>query len=143
MVNKVSLNIFEIINKVKSAKSKKDKIAALRENDCPALGDVLRCFFDDIVNFSLPPGLPPYEPAKEESVPSNLHKQIQKLKFFVKGLEGDKLPSIRRERMFIDMLEAIHPADAELVLKMKDKETLGGGITKKLVQEAFPKLIVK
>ena len=76
MVNKVSLNIFEIINNVKNSKSKKDKIATLQQYKCPALTDVLRCFFDDIVNFSLPPGIPPYEPAKEESVPSNLHKQI-------------------------------------------------------------------
>jgi len=45
--------------------------------------------------------------------------------------------------MFIDMLEGIHPKDAELLILMKDKKSLAKGITKKLVEEAFPKLIVK
>jgi hypothetical protein len=45
--------------------------------------------------------------------------------------------------MFIKILEGIHPDDAALVIKMKDKELEGvyKGITKKLVQEAFPGLI--
>jgi len=143
MVNKVSLHVFEIIDKAQKAKTRKEKITVLQENECWALKDFLRGSFDDIVQWNLPPGAPPYEPAKEDSVPSSLHKQHTKFKHFVKGLEGDKLPSIRRERMFIDMLEAIHPTDADLLIKMKDKEPMGGGITKKLVQEAFPKLIVK
>ena len=143
MVEKVSLLVYEIIKKAQSAKTKAEKIKILQENACPALKDVLRGTYDDLVQWHLPPGAPPYEPANEDSLPSNLHRQHIQFKYFVKGLAGDEVNSIRRERMFITMLEAIHPQDAELLIIMKDKGNLGGGITKKLVQEAFPNLIVK
>ena len=40
------------------------------------------------------------------------------------------------------MLESIHPKDAELVVKMINKDkTLAKGLTKKLVKEVFPSLI--
>jgi hypothetical protein len=37
----------------------------------------------------------------------------------------------------------VHPKDAEVLIKMINKETLGKAITKSLVQEAFPGLIRK
>ena len=43
--------------------------------------------------------------------------------------------------MFIEVLEAIHPQDAEIVIKMVAKKTPLKGLTKKLVQEALPDLI--
>ena len=52
------------------------------------------------------------------------------------------LTAVKREGMFINMLESLHPAEAELVLAMK--EGLTGrykGITLKLVQDTFPALI--
>ena len=45
--------------------------------------------------------------------------------------------------MFIEMLEAVHPKDAEILLCMKDKKQLVKGLTKKLIQEVFPNLIQK
>jgi len=42
--------------------------------------------------------------------------------------------------MFIAMLEAIHPKDAELVLNMINKKKIAG-ITKATISEAFPNLI--
>jgi hypothetical protein len=62
---------------------------------------------------------------------------------FIKGGKGDQIQGFKREKMFIDMLEAVHPEDAKLLIKMKDKQNLGKGITKKLVQEAYPGLIIK
>jgi len=59
----------------------------------------------------------------------------------VKGARADSMPAWKRERMFIQMLESIHPADAELVLSMVEKKSPVKFLTKKLVQEAFPKLI--
>ena len=51
----------------------------------------------------------------------------------------------RREKMFIDVLESLHPDEAELVIAMKEKSLMGKykGITSKLVSEAFPNLLVK
>jgi hypothetical protein len=63
-------------------------------------------------------------------------------KYFMKGGRGDQLTSVRREGMFIKMLESLHPTEAELVLAMV--EGLTGrykGITLKLVQDTFPGLV--
>lgn len=141
MVNKVSLDIYEILELVTLEKNRAKKISILQQYNTWALKDVLKGTYDDIVQWSLPVGDPPYEPAPESNPPSSLFKQHKNFKYFVKGLIGDKVNPIRRERMFIDMLESIHPKDAEVLLKMKDKKSLGNGITKKLVQEAFPGLI--
>ena len=55
------------------------------------------------------------------------------------------MPAVRREKMFIDVLESLHPDEAELVLTMKEKKLMGkySGITPLLVTEAFPDLLVK
>lgn len=144
MVTKTrTINVYEVIELASKAKTKQDRISVLREHESWALKDLLRGTYDDLVQWSLPPGAPPYEPAAESSVPSTLHNQHKKFKYFVKGLAGDQVQAFKRERMFIDMLEGIHPKDAELLILMKDKKSLAKGITKKLVEEAFPKLIVK
>jgi hypothetical protein len=135
--------IYEVLEAVEKATKKEDKINILRQNESWALKDVLRATYDDAIQFLLPPGAPPYIPGKEGSIPSNLLKQNKNLTYIVKGGQGEKMVGFKREKVFINMLEAVHPKDAELLLKMINKESLGKGITKKLVQEAFPKLISK
>ena len=48
---------------------------------------------------------------------------------------------MKREQIFIGVLEAVHPKDAELMLGMINKKSIKG-VTKKVVEEAFPNLIV-
>lgn len=144
MVNKVTLLVHEIIEKASTAKSRAEKIKVLQEHQTNwALKDILRGTFDDAVQWNLPGGKPPYEPAEESSVPSNLVKHNKKFANFVKGGPGDRMPSFKREKLFIDILEIIHPKDAELMISMIDKKQPAKGITKKLVEEAFPGLILK
>jgi len=144
MVNKVTWRVHEIIEKASAAKTKADKIKILREHQNNwALKDVLRGIFDDSVQWLLPEGKPPYEPAEESSVPSNLLKHNRKFANWVKGGPGEKMPAFRREKLFIDLLEIVHPKDAELLCNMIDKKQPAQGITKKLVQEAYPGLILK
>ncbi len=137
-------HVFEILEKVSNAKTKKEKITLLRENDIMPLRDVLRGTFDDAIQWNLPDGVPPYTPNIPESPPSSLFKQHLKFKYFVKGLrESSGLNPIRRERMFIDILEAIHPRDAEILVEMINKKSSVKGLTKELIKEAFPGLLVK
>jgi len=136
------LEVFEILEKVENAKTKKDKIAVLQKNEIMPLLDVLRGTFDETIQWNLPGGTPPYTPNNEESYPSTLLRQHRNFKYFVKGLrESNRLNPIRRERMFIDILEAIHPKDAELLVSMINKKSPLKGLTKSLVKEAFPQLI--
>lgn len=137
-----NLEVYEILEKVENEKSRKNKIEILRQNDIMPLLDVLRGTFDETIQWNLPPGTPPYTPNNPESVPSTLLKKHLDFKYFVKGLrESNRLNPIRRERMFIDVLEAIHPRDAEVVVSMINKKSPVKGLTKALVKEAFPELI--
>jgi len=143
MAYTIKKHIYEVLELVEKATKKEEKIQILKSNESWALKDVLRATYDDAIQFLLPGGKPPYTPSKEGSIPSTLLKQNVQFKFFVKGGPGEKMLPVKRERIFINVLEAIHPNDAELLVKMINKESLGKGITKKLVQEAFPGLITK
>jgi len=143
MVNKARRkDIFEVFESVQKTKSRQDKINILKENNCSALRDVCRGFYDDVIQWNLPPGTPPYTPNIPQSVSSTLLKQHLQFKYFVKGSIGDQLPAFKRERIFVNVLESIHPKDAEILIDMINKKPIKG-ITKKLVEETFPKLIVK
>ena len=144
MVNKTVYYTFEILEKVSKAKTKKDKIKLLQaQNDNWALKDVLRGSFDDVVIWNLPEGKPPYEPAPEDSHPSNWTQHNKKLSYFINGGSGGQMKNYQREKIFLDILESIHPKDAELLVGMINKKLPIKGITKALVKEAFPNLIEK
>lgn len=138
----MSKEIFEIIEEVVKSKSRTLKIKVLRENNIMPLRDVLQGTFDPNIQWNLPEGAPPFTENKPESCPSSLRRQHKFFKYFVKGLrESENLTKMKREKMFIDSLEAVHPKDAKIMLSMVSKKSPGKGITKKLVEEAFPDLI--
>jgi len=144
MVNKTKFYTFEILEKVAQAKTKSEKVELLKQqHNNWALKDVLRGTFDEAVVFLLPEGKVPYEPAAAESHPSNWTQHNKKLAYFVKGGPGQRMLKPKREKMFLDILESVHPRDAELLVGMINKKMPIKGITKKLVQEAFPNLILK
>jgi len=132
--------VYEVIEAVQETKSKKEKVEILKANNAAAVGDYLRGTYDATIKWNLPGGEPPYQPSEEHNAPSNFMRKNVDLKWFVKGGPGDKLPAYKRESMFIAMLEAIHPKDAELVLNMINKKKIAG-ITKATISEAFPNLI--
>lgn len=140
-----NLTIHEILTRVSTRQTKEERVAVLKEHNCLALRDVLKGGFDDTIQFILPEGEPPYEPAPEMNPPSTLYKMSKQFRYFAVGGPGERLPRARVEQMFIRVLESIHPKDAELVIAVKDKQLAGKyrGLSKKLVQETFPTLIVK
>lgn len=69
---------------------------------------------------------------------SSLRKEWTKLYNFVRG-GNDSLPSLRRESMFINILELLHPRDAEILVLAKDKRLHEKyNIPLNVVQEAYP-----
>jgi len=142
MVHYTVKQVFEIFEEFEQQTSKaKRKEVLLKYADVPAFKDILRGTFDDSLQFLLPEGKPPFTPNREESVPSTLLKKHKEFGYFVKGGPGDNMPAYKRENMFIRLLEAIHPADAELVLSMVNKKPPVKYLTKKLTEETFPNLI--
>ena len=139
------LQVFEILEKASKLKSRDERIDMLRQHKIMPVLDVLKGTFDNTIQWNLPDGTPPYTPNAEDAPsPSSLLKQHMNFKYFVKGLrESSSLPAVKRERMFIDMLESMPPQDASVVVSMINKKSPYRGITKKLVQDAFPDLIVE
>lgn len=135
-----TLELYQILELVGATNSRKEKIELLQKHKSAHLTDYCRCLFDDRVVFNLPEGKPPYEPAPDGGNPSTWRKENIKLQYIVKGLSGDKLLPLKRETIFIGMLESVHHKDAELIVDMINKKA-PKGFTKKLVQEAYPNLI--
>ena len=137
-------HVFEILELAAKAPNRVEKQQVLSDNNCLALRDIVKGAYDDSIEFSLlPKGTPPYTPAENPS--ASLMDKSTTLRYFVKGGPGEKLPQTKREVMFIELLESIHPKDAQLVLWVKDKQLAQKykGITKKLCQGVWDNLIRK
>ena len=138
----MELEVFEILEQFGQQTTRADKIKLLKANNIPAIRDVCRGAYDKTLEFNLPEGKPPYNPNRPESVPSTLRKEHRNFGYFVKGLpQAEKLTNMRRETMFIQLLESIHAEDAIIVLNMVSKKAPVKGLTKKIVEEAFPNLL--
>jgi len=144
MVNKIKYRAHEILDKVAEATTRADKIKILqKERNNWAMKDILRGTFDDAVQWLLPGGSVPYEPAPLDLYPTEWAQHNKKLALFTKGGTGEQMYAVKREKLFLDIIETVHPRHAELIVGMINKKMPIKGITKKLTQEAFPDLIVK
>lgn len=135
------LSLKEVLDKVAAAVGREEKAKVLKHYDTKHLRYFLKGAFDDSIEWLVPKGVPPYKAnTPRECEPTRDHITTR-FKYFVKG--GPPVKETKRETMFIRMLEAIDPEDAKLLCLCKDKELNGKfkGLTKKLVIEAFPKLI--
>ena len=77
--------------------------------------------FDPAKKFLLPEGDPPFkpDPAPLGMSPGNLLMEMKKLYVFT--AEKPDLNPVRREALFIQLLENIHPTEAKLMLAVKDQ----------------------
>ena len=132
-------DVYEIFEEFSKASKKADKIAILKNNaNNKAMMDILKGTFDERINWLIPTGKPPYTPNKPESTPSTLLKKYKDFVYFAAGGPGTRMPSFKREKLFITLLESIHANDALIVIDMINKKSSVKGLTKKLVLETFP-----
>ena len=136
----MKLEVFEIFERYAKLKTRKEKIQYLKENGIPAVRDVCRGIYDERLEFIIPQGKPPYTPNKPESVPSSLRRKHRDFGRYVKGLKSDGQSKYVTEKKYIQLLESIHAEDAVIVINMVQKKA-PKGLTKKIVEEAFPKLL--
>ena len=72
---------------------------------------------------------------------TTLRREWTKLYNFIRG-GNSSLSSLRRETMFIQILEGLHPLDAEILCLMKDKKLYDKyKITKENITEAYPDIV--
>ena len=136
----MKLEVFEIFERYAKLKTRKEKIQYLKDNEIPAVRDVCRGIYDERLEFIVPKGKPPYRPNRPESVPSSLTKLHLDFGHFVRGRVSSRQKQYRIENRYIQLLESIHAEDAEIVVNMVQRKA-PKGLTKKIVEEAFPKLL--
>ena len=132
--------VHEVLELVDSQRTKVKKIEVLKEYEDSALKAILIWNFDPTAISVMPEGPVPY---KENEVPigtdhTSLRREWKNLYHFVKG-GNDRISNIRRETMFIQMLEGLHPEEAKIICLVKDKDLESKySITYDMVQKAYP-----
>lgn len=132
--------IFEVLGMVHKQRSNAKKVEVLKEYESDSLKALLIWNFDDTVISMIPEGEVPYE---KNEVPvgtdhTSLRKEWKNLYHFVKG-GNDSLSQVRRETMFIQMLEGLHPHEADILCLVKDKNIQSKfKISRSNVENAFP-----
>ena len=161
--------VFEVFDLVSRQRSKAKKIEVLKKYEHLSLKVVLIWNFDESVVSMLPEGEVPYAGFDEKNTYSGtltkkLDLEVRKMhetgsfslgaadqqghttirresKHFYRFIKGgeDTMNQMRRETMFINILQGLHPLEAEIITLCKDKR-LGEvyKITKEVVAEAYP-----
>ena len=136
--------IHEILELVSEQRTKAKRVDILKEYRDDSLTAVLIWNFDDRVQSAIPDGQVPY---KENEVPvgtdhTSLRREWKQLYHFIKG-GNDTLSTLRRESMFIQLLEGLHPKEAEIICLIKDKEleSVYPKVTLDIVKQAFPDIV--
>jgi hypothetical protein len=161
--------VFEILDLVTSQNTNEKKIEVLKTYEHDSLKSILIWNFDESIISLLPEGDVPYSDLKDQNIYSgnlsdnlireasggesatqqdlegrgktSLRREYQNLYHFVKG-GNDTLSTIRRETMFINILQGLHPKEAEVLCLVKDKKlTTKYNITKELVSESYPDIV--
>ena len=156
---------FEVFSVVSKQRSNAKKVEALQKFEHDSLKAIFIWNFDDSVISLLPPGEVPYSSLKDEqntsgTLSTNINQQANTMRFndttnanqghttlrrewtklynFIKG-GNDSLNGLRRETMFIQILEGLHPLDAEILCLTKDKKLQTKyRISRENVEEAYP-----
>ena len=136
----MKLAMSEILSKAGKMRSKDKKIEFLRQHYSKAFHEALAYGYDPRVVWEIPEEDPPYTPLSAEDGAEEsagmLYKEARKFYLFVRRPGFPTPNQMKREQLFIELLETIHPEDAKLVLGLKRKE-LPKGITKDLIEEAY------
>ncbi len=139
-------SISEILKRANMAFSKEGKIQVLREEINKSLIDILIAAYDTRVEWLLPKGKVEYNPNKHEHQEGMLYQQSRTLYMFV-AINGEPqapgLTQLKREIRFIEMLESLHPMDAELMVSVKDRTLPYASMTPELINEAFPGMVYR
>ena len=136
--------IHEVFEEVCKLDNREDRIAYLKENAFKQVKSVLQLCYNDNIELDLPYGKPPFEACPEGREPASLQNAFKPIGMCVKG---SNLPRLKKEKIFIGILEQINEEDANILCAAKDGAitTLHmkkySKITKSLVAACFPEIL--
>lgn len=164
-VNPFAFEVFELVSK---QRTNAKKVELLKKYEDFSIKALFIWNFDESLISSLPEGDVPYAStgeqnsftgtvsdkvrdavSKMEELGSNslgmndqgqttIRKEYTHFYNFIRG-GNDGLSSLRRETMFINLLQGLHPLEAEILILVKDKKLeTKYKISKEVVSEAYP-----
>ena len=134
-------NVVETLEMVDEAKTRDEKREILKSRDNYATRALLQLNFHPDVSWHIPRGSPPYTPSQDaDSTEGSIHFEVKKLNYFVKG-GGHDLSMLKRESMFVQLLERVAAKDAKLLIAVKDQNLSYKGLSYKLVRDVWPDLL--
>ncbi len=135
--------VHEVLDAVSKQKTKQKKIDVLKQYDSKAVRYCLIWNYDESLKSALPEGEVPYTPNPSPTPEANskLASEYRTLYNFIEG-GNYELSSTRREVLFIQLLEALDPAEAELLCLVKDKKLAKKyRVSFPVVKEAYPDIV--
>jgi hypothetical protein len=133
-----TLAISEIIENAGKLATSEEKAQYLRNYDSETLRYILELAFYPGVRWELPEGAPPYKPTSYLDQEGRLYQESRTLSMYLLG-NNPELGKVKREMLFIGLLESLHPKDAQLLIAVKDRRVKG--IDVEDINLAFPGLI--
>ena len=164
--------VFEVLDLVSKQKTKAKKVQVLKKYDEFHLRSLFLWNFDTTIESALPDGDVPYQSYDDQNTYSGtlttkmkediramhetgsfsmgvsdtqgrttIRREIKNFYHFVKG-GNDGMNNMRRESMFINILQGLHPLEAEIVCLVKDGNLSDKyNITREIVEEAYPDIL--
>lgn len=158
--------VFEVLDLVSKQRSNAKKVEVLKKYEDVSIKALLIWNFDESVISMIPEGEVPYADAEDQMIYSgsfsnniskeasggesatgqdldgrgrtSLRREWVNLYHYIKG-GNDSLSKTRREMMFINLLQGLHPKEAELLVLVKDKLlTNKYKLTRSIVEKAYP-----
>ena len=164
--------VFEVLDLVSKQKTKAKKVEVLKKYDEFHLRTIFLWNFDTTIQTVLPEGEVPYQSYGDQtsysgSLSTKMQEDIRSMHetgsfsmgvsdqqgrttirreckhfyHFVKG-GNDAMNNMRRESMFINILQGLHPLEAEIICLVKDKKLSDKyKITREIVETAYPDIV--
>ena len=138
-------NVYEIFDEFELAKNKKERMAVIEKNLSKTLVDVLALTYHPNSQWLIKE-MPENYKIPTDMLPglsgTQLSTELRKLYLFQKGHpSAEQLTEQKRTQLLLQLLEALEPREAEVVLGIFQKDQGVKGLDYKFVKEAFPNLL--
>ena len=164
--------VFEVLDLVSKQKTKAKKVQVLKKYDEFHLRTIFLWNFDEVIQSVLPDGDVPYQSYDDQNSYSGslstkikedirsmydtgsfsmgvsdqqgrttIRRECKNFYHFVRG-GNDGMNNMRRESMYINILQGLHPLEAEILVLVKDKRLSERyKVTREHVEEAYPDIV--
>ena len=147
MIKLKDMQVFEILTKLEEISGRTNKINYLKQfNDHVPLKYVLKFNYCKTIKSIIPEGQPPFnDTADDGPARSSLWQYLNVFPTFVESKQSMQIKPLQRERVFIEMLEAIAVEEAKMIILAKDRELekLYPSLTIDIARESFPDMNIQ